>query len=253
MRLPPPQGRIELERVGLKIRGMTRPIVDNICFVLKPGEILGIMGPSAAGKSSLGRLIIGTRPPSAGHVRLDGADITFIDRTHLAPFVGYIPQDVELFSGTVAENIARMGLVDDDAVVAAAQAAGVHEMILQLPRGYETEIGEGGSHLSGGQRQRIALARAVFGDPRLVVLDEPDASLDVVGQQALMRTLENLKASGCTIVMITHRRSLLEYVDKLLVMIDGNMSLFGAKPDVLARLTAISQPPLAKVNTEAAE
>jgi PrtD family type I secretion system ABC transporter len=253
MRLPPPQGRIELERVGLKIRGMTRPIVDNICFVLMPGETLGIMGPSAAGKSSLGRLIIGTRPPSAGHVRLDGADITFIDRTHLAPFVGYVPQDVELFSGTVAENIARMGLVDDDAVVAAAQAAGVHEMILRLPRGYETEIGEGGSHLSGGQRQRIALARAVFGDPRLVVLDEPDASLDVAGQQALMRTLENLKASGCTIVMITHRRSLLEYVDKLLVMIDGNMFLFGAKPDVLARLTAVSPPPLAKVNTEAAE
>jgi ABC-type protease/lipase transport system fused ATPase/permease subunit len=160
---------------------------------------------------------------------------------------------VELFSGTVAENIARMGLVDDDAVVAAAQAAGVHEMILRLPRGYETEIGEGGSHLSGGQRQRIALARAVFGDPRLVVLDEPDASLDVAGQQALMRTLENLKASGCTIVMITHRRSLLEYVDKLLVMIDGNMFLFGTKPDVLARLTAVSPPPLAKVNTEAAE
>jgi ABC-type protease/lipase transport system fused ATPase/permease subunit len=232
---------------------MTRPIVDNICFVLMPGETLGIMGPSAAGKSSLGRLIIGTRPPSAGHVRLDGADITFIDRTHLAPFVGYVPQDVELFSGTVAENIARMGLVDDDAVVAAAQAAGVHEMILRLPRGYETEIGEGGSHLSGGQRQRIALARAVFGDPRLVVLDEPDASLDVAGQQALMRTLENLKASGCTIVMITHRRSLLEYVDKLLVMIDGNMFLFGTKPDVLARLTAVSPPPLAKVNTEAAE
>jgi ABC-type protease/lipase transport system fused ATPase/permease subunit len=146
-----------------------------------------------------------------------------------------------------------MGLVDDDAVVAAAQAAGVHEMILQLPRGYETEIGEGGSHLSGGQRQRIALARAVFGDPRLVVLDEPDASLDLVGQRALMRTLENLKTGGCTIVMITHRRSLLEYVDKLLVMIDGNMSLFGAKPDVLARLTAVSQPPLAKISTEAAE
>src|SRR5260221_13509299 len=138
-----------------------------------------------------------------------------------------------------------MGLVDDDAVVAAAQAAGVHEMTRQLPRGYATEIGEGGSHLSGGQRQRIALARAVFGDPRLDVLDEPDARLDVVGQQALMRTLENLKASGCTIVMITHRRSLLEYVDKLLVMIDGNIALLGAKPDALARLTAGSPPRLA--------
>jgi len=234
--LPSPTGAIEVERLVFGARTAERPIIKGISFSVSPGEALAIIGPSASGKSTLARLLIGAWKALSGAVRLDGADISQWPRDRIGPFIGYLPQDVELFSGTVADNIARLGPADGDAVVNAAHRANAHEMILRLPQGYDTQIGEGGSALSAGQRQRIALARAVFGTPRLVVLDEPNANLDGEGELALVKTMQELKAEGVTQVLITHRPTLIGHADKVLVLQDGQIQYFGATSEVMKKL-----------------
>jgi ATP-binding cassette, subfamily C, bacterial EexD len=233
--LPAPQGRVELE--GVFFRLGDKAVLRGVSFKLAAGESLGLIGPSASGKSTLARLIVGVWKPAAGVVRLDGADVAAWPRERLGPYLGYLPQDVELFGGTVAENIARLGAPDAAEVVRAAQRANVHDLVLRLPKGYDTEIGDSGQSLSPGQRQRIGLARALYGDPRLVVLDEPNANLDHEGEDALVRALETLKADGVTVVVIAHRPSLLRHVDKMLVLSDGAVAGFGPRNDVMARVT----------------
>jgi ABC-type protease/lipase transport system fused ATPase/permease subunit len=186
-----------------------------------PGQVLAIIGPSGSGKTTLARLLAGVTLPSAGVVRLDGADMRNWDPVRLGSWIGYLPQDVELFDGSVSENIARMAKVDSDAVLQAAQQAHVHELLLRLPQGYDTAVGEGGSRLSGGQRQRVALARALYGQPALVVMDEPDASLDADGEQALMEAIRGLRARDVTVVVVTQRRAVLSVADRVVVMADG--------------------------------
>jgi ABC-type protease/lipase transport system fused ATPase/permease subunit len=212
------------------------PVLQFVSFALEPGEAMGLIGPSGAGKSSLARLLVGVWAPSMGSVRLDGADLSDWPRGKVGRYIGYMPQDVELLSGTVAENISRFGPKDSDGVVKAAQLAGSHELILDLPLGYDTPIGEGGRILSGGERQRIALARAVYADARLIVLDEPNANLCADGELALCQTLERLKQDGRTVVVISHRPSILRSVDKLLILRGGRVDMFGARDDVLANL-----------------
>ncbi|MBL8488133.1 MAG: type I secretion system permease/ATPase [Rhodocyclaceae bacterium] len=240
--LPAPAGHLALERVVFAARGMDKAIIKGVGFELAAGEVLGLIGPSASGKSTLARLIIGLWRPNSGTVRLDGSDIGHWPRERLGPHIGYLPQDVELFAGTVAENIARLGEADSAAVIDAARRAAAHDMILRLPKGYDTPIGEGGAALSGGQRQRIALARALYGNPRLVVLDEPNANLDAEGEAALMQAMAGLKQAGVTLVVISHRPSLLAGADKLLVLRDGAVDLFGPRQEVLARLTRGAPP-----------
>ena len=235
--LPAPKGALEVERAVFNIKGKDRAILKGVSFSLAPGESLGLIGPSAAGKSTLARLVIGIWRPTSGVVRLDGADVSTWPREQLGPYLGYLPQDVELFSGTVAQNIARLQEVEDSsAVVDAARRAHAHEMILRLPDGYDTEIGTGGAVLSAGQRQRVALARAVYGHPRLVVLDEPNANLDTEGEGALVETLRELAADGATVITISHRPSLLSHVDKLLVLRDGVVDMFGPRAEILPRV-----------------
>jgi len=236
MELPPPTGQLSLEKVTFGIRTTNKIILKEISFSLTSGESLGIVGPSAAGKSSLARLITGVWKPTAGMVRMDGSDISSYDSGKLGRYIGYLPQDVELFAGTIADNIARMDTPDTERVIAASQLAGVHEMIQKMPDGYDTQIGEGGAALSGGQRQRIALARALFGSPKLVVLDEPNASLDESGEAALLQAFTQLKQSGVTVIVITHKLALLNNVDKLLVMQDGALALFGPRDVVITEL-----------------
>jgi PrtD family type I secretion system ABC transporter len=235
--LPAPQGRLEVEQIVFRLPGAERPIIRGVSFSLNPGEALGLIGPSASGKSTLVRLAVGVWKPLAGAVRLDGADVAAWPRERLGPHLGYLPQDVELFGGTVAENIARLGDPDAAEVIRAAQRAHVHELILRLPRGYDTDIGESGQALSPGQRQRIALARALYGRPRLVVLDEPNANLDHEGEAALLRTLQTLKEEGATVIIVAHRPSLLRGVDKLLVLREGAVDRFGPRAEIMAGLT----------------
>ena len=239
--LPAPAGAIEAERVSFAFPGAGRPVLRGVSFSLRAGEALGVVGPSASGKSTLLRLALGVWKPSSGTMRLDGADAAAWPREQLGAHVGYLPQDVELFSGTVAENIARLAEPDPAAVVRAAQRAHVHDMILRLPKGYDTEVGEAGQALSPGQRQRIALARAMYsemsGSPRLVVLDEPNASLDHQGDEALLRTLHGLKEEGVTVLIVAHRPSLLRGVDKLLVLREGAVEMFGPRSAIMAKLT----------------
>jgi PrtD family type I secretion system ABC transporter len=235
MRLPAPSGSLSLEQAGFVIAGR-QPILDKISFDLQAGETLAILGPSAAGKTTLGRLLVGVLPPSSGHVRLDGADIFPWNRDDLGRHIGYLPQEVSLFSGTVAENIARLREFDPDEVIEAAQRANVHDMILRLSNGYDTDIGERGLGLSGGQRQRVALARALFGRPSLVVLDEPNANLDSEGDAGLVRALGELRAQNTTVVFITHRPGLIAYADKLLLIREGVAEMFGPRQDVLSQL-----------------
>lgn len=239
--LPTPEGRLSVEGVRLAGRSPDQPIIRHVAFELGVGESLAIVGPSASGKSSLAKLLVGVWTPSFGCVRLDGADVSKLDHRDLGPHLGYLPQDVELFPGTVSENIARLGKVDPAAVVAAAQRARVHELILRLPEGYDTRIGDGGYILSGGQMQRIGLARALYGSPRLVVLDEPNANLDAEGELNLLRVLADLKDDGVTVVMITHKPSLLGGLDKVLVMKEGQAEAFGPCQQVLARITPAAQ------------
>lgn len=253
MSLPPPDGSLRVEGVLAAPPGSNVPVLRGIHFDIAAGEIVGVIGPSAAGKSSLARVVLGVWPIAAGKVRLSGADISHWNREELGPYIGYLPQDIELFDGTVGENIARFGEVDPEQVVAAAQRAQVHEMILHLPKGYDTPIGEGGAVLSGGQRQRIGLARAMYGKPVLVVLDEPNSNLDDQGEAALVKAIAQLKADGATVLIITHRPSVLNSVDKILVLREGQVEVFGPRDQVLAqfaRPTAVARP--ATLTTQAA-
>lgn len=234
MELPTPQGRLDVEGAGLAIAGAQ--ILRNITFSLQPGEQMGLIGPSGAGKTSLCRILLGIWPSTGGKVRLDGADVYSWDQEQLGRYIGYLPQDVELFPGTVSENIARLGRIDSDKVVEAAQKAGVHELILRLPQGYDTEIGEGGAALSGGQRQRIGLARALYGNPVFVVMDEPNSNLDDAGEKALMQALQNLRQHQTTVVVVTHKPALLSGTDKVLMLKEGQVSMFGPRQEVLQRL-----------------
>jgi PrtD family type I secretion system ABC transporter len=233
--LPTPVGALEVERVIFAFKD--KPVLRGVSFKLEPGDALGLVGPSASGKSTLARLIVGVWRPAAGVVRLDGADLAVWPRERLGPHIGYLPQDVELFGGTVAENIARLAEPDAAEVIRAAQRAQVHELILRLPAGYDTEIGESGQALSPGQRQRIALARALYGNPRLVVLDEPNANLDREGEEALVRCLYALKKDAVTVVVIAHRPSLLHGVDKMLVLREGLAERFGPRAEVMQLVT----------------
>jgi ATP-binding cassette, subfamily C, bacterial exporter for protease/lipase len=211
-------------------------ILKNVQFALRPGEVLAVIGPSASGKTTLARMLAGLWPAMGGKVRLDGADVFAWDKSELGPHVGYLPQGIELFDGTLAENIARFGEVEPAKIEAAAKAVGLHEYILELPQGYDSPVGREGAMLSGGQRQRVGLARAIYGDPAFVVLDEPNSSLDEAGDAALAAAILELKARGTTFVVMTHRTSVLAVVDKLLVLNDGIAQAFGPRDDVLAAL-----------------
>jgi PrtD family type I secretion system ABC transporter len=236
MELPRPQGELIVERLVFVPPGGEEPTLRGVSFDLAPGEVLGIIGPSAAGKSTLARLIAGTWTPTAGKVRLDGADIAVWHDSQGSHHIGYLPQDIELFAGSVRDNIARLGDASPAAVIEAAKLVGLHDVIMRLPRGYNSEIGESGVKLSGGQRQRIGLARAVFGRPRLVVLDEPNASLDHEGEEALHRAIATLKEMGTTVVMIAHRPSVLGLADKLLLLRNGVVEAYGSRAEVIAKL-----------------
>jgi len=238
MELPAPKGDLAVEQIVVTPPGAHSPVIKGISFRAPPGASVGILGASAAGKSTLARALLGIWPAQSGKVRLDGADMFHLDRAAVGPHLGYLPQDIELFEGSIAENIARFGDVDPAKVVEAAQIASVHEMILRLPQGYDTVIGAHGGVLSGGQRQRIGLARAIYGDPKLVILDEPNSNLDDVGERALGEALIKLKQKGTTLFIITHRVSALAYVDNLLVLSEGQIVMSGARDQVLAQLKA---------------
>ena len=245
MKLPDPTGELAVQNLYVAPPGATRPVVQAVSFALPAGSALGIVGPSAAGKSTLARALVGVWPPQVGAVRIDGAEISHWDGEQLGQHIGYLPQDVELFSGSIAENISRFQKVDETMVIAAAKMAGVHGMIQSLQQGYNTQIGDSGRSLSGGQRQRIGLARALYGMPALVVLDEPNASLDAEGEAALLGAIQHLKANKRTVVLITHKTNILSIMDKLLVMAQGQVQGFGDRDDVFARLLA---PRVAAVN-----
>lgn len=251
MSLPAPQGEVTAEALMITPPGAQQPVIRGINFRVLPGESVGIIGPSGAGKSSLARALLGIWPASHGKVRLDGADVFTWKRDELGPHIGYLPQDIELFEGSISENIARFGEVDPVAVVEAAKLAGVHELILRLPQGYDTVIGASGGTLSGGQRQRIGLARAVYGKPKLVVLDEPNSNLDDQGERALALALQQLKAAGTTLFVITHRTSVLGAVDKLMVLRDGALAMFGPRDQVLAELQKAQQAAVAQATGNA--
>ncbi len=241
MSLPKPSGMMSVENVTAAPPGMQVALLKNLSFAIQPGDALGIIGPSGSGKSTLARLLVGVWPAAGGQVRLDGADVYQWNKDELGPHVGYLPQDIELFGGTVAENIARFGEVDSEQVILAAKRAGVHEMILHFPKGYDTQLGDGGAGLSGGQKQRIGLARAMYGDPSLLVLDEPNSNLDDVGEQALLMAINDLRQRGKSIVLITHRTSVIGITNKLLLLRDGVAQMFGPTGDVLKALSEANQ------------
>jgi ATP-binding cassette subfamily C protein EexD len=236
MALPDPEGHIQVENLVVGPPGAKLPVIRNISFVAAAGSIVGIVGPSAAGKSTLARALLGIWTPQHGTVRLDGADISAWDKQKLGPHLGYLPQDIELFEGSISDNIARFGKVDPEKVVLAARIAGVHEMILQQPDGYDTVIGSEGVNLSGGQRQRVGLARAVYGSPRLIVLDEPNSNLDEVGERALSVALQKIKETGATVFIISHRPNILSRLDRVMVLNAGVITLYGAREQVIAEL-----------------
>ena len=236
MSLPAPRGVLSVEHVIAGAPGSNAPILRGIAFALQAGEVLAVVGPSASGKTTLARLLVGLWPTVSGKVRLDGADVFSWDKLELGPYLGYLPQGVELLEGTLAENIARFGEVDMDKVQAAARAVGLHEFILSLAQGYDSPVGRDGAMLSGGQRQRVALARALYDEPVFVVLDEPNSSLDEAGDAALAQAITQLKARGTTFVVMTHRTSVLAVADKMLVLRDGAQHAFGPRDEVLAAL-----------------
>ena len=236
--LPRPARSLEVEHVVMVAPGGTKPVVANVRFALKAGQAVGIIGPSGAGKTSLVRALVGIWRPAKGCVRLDGAALDQWDLDQLGQHVGFISQTVELFDGTISENIARMNVKPDaDAVLRAAKAAGAHELILRLPNGYDTPIGEGGEALSGGQRQRIALARALYGDPFLIVLDEPNSNLDNEGELALRQAIANLRTRGAIVVLIAHRPSVLAVCDHILVLANGEQKDFGSRDEIMQKMT----------------
>jgi ATP-binding cassette, subfamily C, bacterial RsaD len=236
MELPIPKGSISVEAVVIAPPGAKKPTIRGLSFAVESGTMLGVIGPSAAGKSTLARSLVGVWPSIAGTIRLDGFDIKQWQPEQLGQYIGYLPQDVELFAGSIAENIGRFRRIDPEKVVIAARLAGVHEMIQQLPDGYDTQIGEGGVALSGGQRQRIALARAIYGDPVLLILDEPNASLDSQGEAALIQTLRRLKDHKRTVIFITHKPNLLAMADKILVLNQGAAQAFGDRDEIMGRI-----------------
>lgn len=242
MSLPAPRGALRVEQLSACAPGSRTPVLAGVSFALEPGQRLVVLGPSGCGKSSLARLLVAAQMPLAGKVRLDGADLQQWDKDTLGPHLGYLPQDVQLFAGSIAENIGRFADVEADKVVAAAQMAGVHELILRLPQGYDTRLGEGGAGLSGGQKQRIGLARAVYGLPALIVLDEPDANLDEAGEQALLAALDRLREQGRTLVLVSHRPALLKGADQLLLLRGGQMQAFGPASRVLQELQQAARP-----------
>jgi ATP-binding cassette, subfamily C, bacterial EexD len=249
MQLPAPTGNLTVEGVRVTPPGAKAPVVHGVSFQLNAGEALGIIGPSASGKSTLARAILGIWPTVTGKVRLDGADIGLWDRDELGPYVGYLPQDIELFDGTISDNICRFGEVDAEKVVAAAKLAGVHELILRQPEGYDTVIGGAGGVLSGGQRQRIGLARAIYDNPKLLVLDEPNSNLDDQGEKELVAAIHRIKTQGCTVIIISHRTLILSAVEKLLVLKEGVAVSFGPRDQVLQ---ALAQPAAPRSATSAA-
>jgi len=237
MSLPKPVGHILVEGVTAAPPGASTAVLKNLNLSLRPGDCLGLIGPSGSGKSTLARLLVGVWPAAVGTIRLDGANVYQWNKDELGPNIGYLPQDIELFAGTIADNIARFGAVDSEKVVAAAQLAGVHELILRMPKGYDTFIGDGGAGLSGGEKQRIALARALFDNPSVVVLDEPNSNLDEFGELALAQAILNLKQAGKTIVLITHRPNIIRNTNLLLVLRDGVALAFGPTEMVLQELS----------------
>ena len=245
MALPAPRGALHVEQLVAGAPGNPALILRGVQFALAPGEVLAVVGPSAAGKTTLARLLVGLWPAQVGKVRLDGADIHTWDKAELGVHLGYLPQGVELFEGTLAENIARFAQVEPAKVEAAARAVGLHEFILSLPQGYDSPVGPEGARLSGGQRQRVGLARALYGDPVFVVLDEPNSSLDEEGDAALARAIQEGKARGTTFVVMTHRTSVLGVADKMLVLRDGMQQAFGPRDEVLATLQQAKQQPAA--------
>ena len=238
-----PQGAITLREVVAVAPGRAEPILKGVNLAVAPGTVTVVLGPSGSGKSTLARCMVGIWPGVSGEVLLDGLPISGWDRNELGPYLGYLPQDIELFEGSIAENIARFGEVSSEKVIAAARSAGLHEMILRFPKGYDTPIGEAGNLLSGGQRQRIGLARAVYGDPVLVVLDEPNANLDDVGEAALVRTVQELKAKGRTVFLITHRPGIVAVADRLLILRNGMVQTEGPRDEVLASMRAAQATP----------
>ncbi|MGE4239905.1 type I secretion system permease/ATPase [Ramlibacter sp.] len=236
MALPQPRGALQVESLIAGAPGSQTPILRGIQLQIAPGEVLVVVGPSASGKTTLARLLVGIWPAAAGKVRLDGVDVFHWDKAELGPYVGYLPQGIELFDGTIAENIARFGAVDAAKVEAAARLVGLHEYILTLPDGYDSAVGREGAILSGGQRQRVGLARALYGDPVYVVLDEPNSSLDDAGDAALASAIMEMKKRGTTFVVMTHRTSVLQVADKMLVLRDGAQHAFGPRDEVLAGL-----------------
>ena len=245
LELPAPLGNVNVEAIRVVPPGSPLPVLKGVSFALEVGACLGVIGPSAAGKSTLARALLGIWPAAMGTVRLDGADIYKWDRAELGPHIGYLPQDIELFDGTISENIARFGEISSEAIVEAARMAGVHEMVLRLPEGYDTIIGANGGVLAGGQRQRIALARAIYGKPSLVVLDEPNSNLDDTGESALRSALQQLKQAGTTVMVITHRPNILFGVDKILVMKDGQVADFGPAEMIMRKY---QQQPVPQIN-----
>ena len=237
MSLPAPEGHVNVENIIVSPPGSRTPVIKGISFTVPAGMVVGVIGPSASGKSTLARALLGIWVPQHGVVRLDGADISSWDKSELGPHIGYLPQDIELFEGSISENIARFSEVDAEKVVLAAKTAGVHEMILQLADGYDTVIGSDGANLSGGQRQRIGLARAIYGTPKLIILDEPNSNLDEVGEKALALAIQQLKAAGSTVFVITHRTNILTQLDRLLVMNNGTISMYGPREQVMAELS----------------
>ena len=242
MSLPAPKGVLTVESLMAGAPGHPVAIVRGVQFGLNPGEVLAVVGPSASGKTTLARLLVGLWPAMSGKVRLDGADIHTWDKAELGPYLGYLPQGVELLEGTLAENIARFGDVDMVQVEAAARLVGLHDLIMALPQGYNSPIGRDGAVLSGGQRQRVGLARALYGKPVFVVLDEPNSSLDEAGDAALANAIASLKQLGTTFVVMTHRTSVLGVADKMLLMRDGAQQAFGPRDEVLAALQQARQP-----------
>ena len=251
MQLPAPKGEITLENVVVIPPSGTVPSLKGISMRIEKGDVVGIIGPSAAGKSSLARVMLGLWPLSNGVARIDKADISQWDREDLGKYVGYLPQDIELFEGTVSQNIARFGEVEPEKVVEAASKAGVHEMILKLPEGYDTKIGPGGASLSGGQRQRIGLARALYNNPVFIVLDEPNSNLDDVGEAALVEAIKTLRAGGTTVVIITHRTNVLQATNKLALINNGVLELYGNTNDVLNAIAQKQQAAAGQAQAQA--
>ena len=241
MDLPAPTGNLIVENVTVAIPKIQAPILMGINFELNRGEILAVMGPSASGKTTLSKVIVGSWPLTSGKVRYDGADISHWEKEKLGPYIGYLPQSIELFDGSLAENIARFGELDQQKIIEASKWVGLDENISKLPDGYETQVGIDGTFLSGGMRQRIGLARAIYGLPRVIVLDEPNSSLDLDGEAAFLKTLQYLKQSQCTVVLVTHRSNVMQYVDKIMILVEGRIKVIGPRDEVISSLNAAAK------------